>query len=218
MPRIRNVKPEFFNDPDVADLPPLCRLFYIGLWVHADKMGRVKECARTLRAQILPYEGIEAIKLVEGYIDILAKDKKYSNRKRPFVRRYTGEDGERMLEILSFTEHQYANPKERESKLPAPPHGKRHAPYPEATPKDGSPPAKPQADLLDVCPTCAMAMFGKMDTTGEAYSKCQNPACATKGKWIYADLHTYDPKTKASGEVVDGKVVEAAAPQKKVKL
>jgi hypothetical protein len=37
--RIRQVKPEFFGDADMADLPFRTRLTYIGLWLEADDAG-----------------------------------------------------------------------------------------------------------------------------------------------------------------------------------
>ena len=39
MSRIRQIKPAFFKDPDMADLSPSVRLFYIGLWTLADDAG-----------------------------------------------------------------------------------------------------------------------------------------------------------------------------------
>lgn len=39
MSRIRQIKPAFFKDPDMAALPPAVRLFYIGLWTLADDAG-----------------------------------------------------------------------------------------------------------------------------------------------------------------------------------
>ncbi len=37
--RIRQIKPDFFSDPDVARLPIRARLTYIGLWTIADDAG-----------------------------------------------------------------------------------------------------------------------------------------------------------------------------------
>lgn len=37
--RIRQVKPEFWSDPDMAELSPAVRLTYIGLWNIADDSG-----------------------------------------------------------------------------------------------------------------------------------------------------------------------------------
>ena len=37
--RIRQIKPAFFKDPDMAALTPATRLFYIGLWCLADDAG-----------------------------------------------------------------------------------------------------------------------------------------------------------------------------------
>jgi hypothetical protein len=39
MSRIRQIKPEYFADPDVAELPIRARLTYVGLWTIADDAG-----------------------------------------------------------------------------------------------------------------------------------------------------------------------------------
>lgn len=39
MSRIRQIKPAFFKDPEMAALAPSVRLFYIGLWTLADDAG-----------------------------------------------------------------------------------------------------------------------------------------------------------------------------------
>ncbi|HAG51728.1 MAG TPA: hypothetical protein DCL42_10415 [Deltaproteobacteria bacterium] len=43
MGRIRYVKPDFFKDEDVAELPDKTKLLYIGLWCFADKSGRIED-------------------------------------------------------------------------------------------------------------------------------------------------------------------------------
>lgn len=39
MSRIRQIKPSFFKDPDIAALPVSVRLFYIGFWTLCDDAG-----------------------------------------------------------------------------------------------------------------------------------------------------------------------------------
>ena len=54
--RARNIKPGFFENEELADLPPLTRLLYIGLWLLADREGRLENRPRRIKAQIFPYE------------------------------------------------------------------------------------------------------------------------------------------------------------------
>ncbi len=55
--RIRQVKPGFWTDPAMADLPPEVRLFYIGLWCAADDAGYLRVEAAALAAELMPFEG-----------------------------------------------------------------------------------------------------------------------------------------------------------------
>lgn len=54
--RIRSIKPQFFLDSKILDLPPLARLLFIGLWCCADREGRMHYDPRELRRQVLPDE------------------------------------------------------------------------------------------------------------------------------------------------------------------
>jgi hypothetical protein len=119
MPRIRSVKPEFFTDEDIATLSPLCRLFYIGLWDHADSKGRLEDRPLRLKTVILPYDDCD----VEEFLDALSKPKKYSSTHDSFIKRYVGPDGRNYIQILAFNKHQYITKKERrqeKSTMPAP--------------------------------------------------------------------------------------------------
>lgn len=59
MARIRSIKPEFFDDEDLCELPPLHRLCYIGLWCQADKAGRLEDRPKRLRARVLPFDDVD---------------------------------------------------------------------------------------------------------------------------------------------------------------
>ena len=54
--RIRTIKPEFFLNEELAELSPLHRLFFIGLWCQSDNEGRMHDRPKRFRAQILPYD------------------------------------------------------------------------------------------------------------------------------------------------------------------
>src|SRR5580658_7195936 len=58
MPRIRTVKPEFFDDPDIANLSVVARLVFIGLWTQADREGRMRDEPKRLKARLLPYDKV----------------------------------------------------------------------------------------------------------------------------------------------------------------
>ncbi len=106
MARIRMIKPEFFDDPDIADVSPLARLFFIGLWTEADREGRVVDDSRRLKARIFPYEAADVEALA---VELHGKD---------LIRRYSDGQGKRFLWIRTFTKHQRPHPKEPASVMP----------------------------------------------------------------------------------------------------
>ncbi len=110
--RIRYLKPDFFLDEDLAALPPLIRLFYQGLWVHADREGRLEDRPQRLKVEIMPYEDGFS---VEDALTLLAKPKAGSGR--PYIVRYEV-DGRRFIQILSWAKHQRPHPNEKASEIP----------------------------------------------------------------------------------------------------
>ena len=117
MARTRYLKPDFFKDEDLAELPYQLRLFFAGLWCHADKAGRLEDRPVRLKAEIFPYDkGFQA----DTALDILANIKKHSPNGRSFILRYTV-CGERYIQIVSWEKHQHPHYTERESVIPPPP-------------------------------------------------------------------------------------------------
>lgn len=64
MARIRTIKPDFFNDEEIAELPPLGRLFFIGLWTLADTSDWVADDAAAIKRAIMPMDNVD----VEGIL------------------------------------------------------------------------------------------------------------------------------------------------------
>src|SRR3990167_9899654 len=111
MARIRSVKPDFFLDFELSKLEPITRLFFIGLWTQADKSGRMVDEANKLKVQILPWDTVDAEKLLS---DLTPK----------FITRYKTKSGEKYLQINSW-HHQKPHHTERDSVIPPPSTGKR---------------------------------------------------------------------------------------------
>ena len=115
MPRIRYLKPDFWKDEDIAELPPMIRLFYQGLWNFADKAGRLEDRPKRLKREILPYDKVD----IERFLKQLAKPK--NNSPRPFIQRYEIE-GERYIQIVNWYKHQKPHHTEADTQIPpAPP-------------------------------------------------------------------------------------------------
>ncbi len=114
MARIRYLKPDFFKDEDIKELPFKARLFYQGLWVQADREGRGEDRPERLKIEIMPYDEIDA----EEIMQILACPKK--NGKRPFIVRYEV-NGEKYYQIINWQKHQRPHKTERDSDIPPAP-------------------------------------------------------------------------------------------------
>lgn len=112
MARTRNLKPSFFTNETLAEVNPLGRLLFQGLWCHADREGRLEDRPRRLKAEILPYDECD----MEALLSDLTV--------RGFILRYGGTDGKRYIQVLAFSKHQQPHVKEAASTIP-PPDGHR---------------------------------------------------------------------------------------------
>ena len=107
MARSRNIKPGFFVNADLVELPPLVRLLFIGLWTIADREGRLEDRPAQIKMQILPGDDIDTGQ---------ALCKLDASR---FIHRYSV-DGKNYIEILKFKKHQNPHIKEPKSIIPPP--------------------------------------------------------------------------------------------------
>ena len=111
MPRIRTVKPDFWLDRKLAEgLTRDQRLFYIGLWNHADDEGRFVANARMLLGLIFPFDMDLNETDVDGFLCALEDLGR--------VVLYTDKE-ERYGWIPRFLDHQKINNPSR-SRIPAP--------------------------------------------------------------------------------------------------
>jgi hypothetical protein len=108
MARLRTLKPSFFTHEDLAELTPLHRIFFQGLWCYADREGRLEDRPKHLKTVVLPYD--------ECSPDGLLSDLEAAG----FIVRYTGDDGGRYIAIPKFGKHQKPHPREAPSEIPPP--------------------------------------------------------------------------------------------------
>src|SRR5574342_288172 len=74
MARMRSVKPEFWDDQELAEQTSRdARLFYIGLWNFADEHSRVRGDARYLKGKIFAYDDDVTTAMISGWVDELEK-------------------------------------------------------------------------------------------------------------------------------------------------
>lgn len=111
MSRIRYLKPEFFEDEHLAELPFWVRLLFAGLWNIADKAGRLEDRPKKIKIKIFPYDKVDINK---GLL-LLSQTKKDSTR--PFIYRYTV-NNEEYIQIVNWSKHQKPHHTEKDSNIP----------------------------------------------------------------------------------------------------
>jgi hypothetical protein len=105
--RTRFLKPGFFLNEQLAALPFEGRLLFAGLWLLADREGRLEDRPLRIKAEVFPFDAVD----VELMLSQLAL--------KGFVLRYTVE-AVRVIQVLQFAKHQHPHPRESLSVLPKP--------------------------------------------------------------------------------------------------
>lgn len=103
--RARNIKPGFFANEDLAELPFEGRLLYIGLWCMADRAGRLEDRPKRIAMKVFPADAVNVDELLDGLAE-----------KGLIVRYQAG--GIKCIEIPKFLDHQSPHYTEKASVLP----------------------------------------------------------------------------------------------------
>lgn len=123
MARARSIKPGFYKNEDLAECSPWARLIFPGLWMLADREGRMEDRPKRIKGELLPYDAIE----VDPLLEELAR--------WGFILRYQV-NGERFIQVLKFAEHQAPHVRESASTIPGP--GQFSASDVQSTTKEGA--------------------------------------------------------------------------------
>src|SRR5260370_36754693 len=107
MARMRMLKPGFFMNETLADVPAIGRLLFAGLWCIADREGRLEDRPKRIKAEVLPYDEVD----VNGLLQVLHES--------GFILRYAS-CKQRSIQVVNFTKHQSPHIKESASTIPAP--------------------------------------------------------------------------------------------------
>jgi hypothetical protein len=105
MARARNIKPGFFRNADLVDLPMEARLLFIGLWTLADREGRMEDRPKQIKIEIFPADNVDC----DALLNEIAST--------GMVERYEV-DGKRYLQVVNFTKHQNPHRDEKASTVP----------------------------------------------------------------------------------------------------
>lgn len=105
--RARNIKPGFYKNSDLAECSIHSRYLAPGLWMLADREGRLEDRPKQIKGEIFPYDNVDVNLLLDELT--LAKH----------ITRYEI-GGQRFIQIEKFSDHQRPHTNESESRIPSP--------------------------------------------------------------------------------------------------
>jgi hypothetical protein len=105
--RARNIKPGFFRNEDLVEMPFETRLLFIGLWTVADRLGRMEDRPKRIKMDIFPADDVDVDACLTQLHD------------GGFILRYVVGEGH-YIQVLAFGKHQNPHNKEQASTIPAP--------------------------------------------------------------------------------------------------
>lgn len=108
MARARNIKPGFFKNEILGAADPLYMILFEGLWVLADREGRLENRPLRIKAEVFPYrDGLKVADML-NWLD-----------GNGFITQYEV-NGIKYIQVLNFTKHQNPHKNETESEIPSP--------------------------------------------------------------------------------------------------
>lgn len=108
MARARNIKPALFKNEVLGVADPLNTILFEGLWVLADRDGRLEDRPLRIKAEVFPYrDGLDMVSMLSWL------------EQAGFIRRYSA-NGLALIQVENFAKHQNPHKNEPESLYPAP--------------------------------------------------------------------------------------------------
>lgn len=184
MARTRLIKPDFFHDEDLAELPFEARLLFAGLWTIADREGRLEDRPKRIKAQVFPYDDLN----VDYLLQRLAS--------AGFISRYSV-DGLDVVQVRTFVKHQNPHHREPASVLPTnlSENAKPRLVQGDAVPVPGAASTKPQpsravfdTDTDTVRDPVRVSRFGGSVLSGSLHrDHLSHAACSPNYAWCVPD-------------------------------
>lgn len=103
--RARNIKPGFWKNEDLVELPFEHRLLFVGLWMLADREGRLEDRPKRIKMELFPCDNVN---VDAGLEDLTSMG---------LLERYEYQ-GVKVIQITKFAEHQSPHHSEKRSELP----------------------------------------------------------------------------------------------------
>jgi hypothetical protein len=107
MARARNIKPGFYKNEDLAECSVWARYIFPGLWMLADREGRLEDRPKRIKGELLPFDSEDLEPLLRELSD------------KGFIVRYQIE-GASYIQISKFKEHQSPHYSEKQSVIKPP--------------------------------------------------------------------------------------------------
>lgn len=105
MARARSLKPGFFKNADLLELPFEARLLFAGLWTLADRNGRLEDKPKQIKIEIFPGDNVDCDALL-CKLDAIHMVARYQH------------SGNKYIQITNFAKHQNPHRDERPSLIP----------------------------------------------------------------------------------------------------
>jgi hypothetical protein len=148
MARIRTLKPEFWTDAKIVELPLEARLFFQGMWNFADDCGHIEDEPLRLKLQILPNDDFDAKKIIQDLLDaglltrlkgclLIANFKRHQRIDNPSTCRF-GEDSTRTRRGRARKSEDSGSPPSRKVREGRGKEGKGTSNAPSSPPKDAA--------------------------------------------------------------------------------
>lgn len=106
--RARDIKPGFYKSDQLAECSMTARLLFPGLWMLADREGRLENRPRKIKAEIFPFDDVDVAPLL---VEL---------ENAGLIRTYEA-NGTALIWIPQFKRHQSPHKNEKSSELPAHP-------------------------------------------------------------------------------------------------
>jgi len=103
--RARNIKPGFYKNEELAECSYAARLLFPGLWMMADRAGRMEYRPKHIKAEVFPFDAEDVGQLLDEL------------EHHDLIRRYEA-NGKALLWIPSFRKHQNPHVNEKQSEFP----------------------------------------------------------------------------------------------------
>jgi hypothetical protein len=172
MARARSIKPGFFSNEDLIELPFEYRLLFAGLWTIADRAGRLEDRPKRIKLNVFPGDPVD----IEAGLQALAK---YN-----FIVRYEVA-GTKYIQIVAWSKHQSPHVKEAASTIPAPGEYRADTGVAALTPSS----LTPDSGLLT--PDCVSHAQEPPGANGFDHVKAAYPTFAGRQDWLTAEHNAH---------------------------